>query len=133
FGRTYPGLEVVLDLDATGRRWPVPVQHAIVRIAQEALSNAGRHAQADRITVSLIEDEGQAVLEVADDGVGFDDHVRDVDHVRGGHFGLAGLRERAEALSGTVEITSAPGDGTRISARLPLKAPKGRRWLGLMG
>ena len=130
FGRTYPDLEVETDLEATGRRWPIPVQHAAVRIAQEALSNAGRHAAARHVVISLTERDGAGVLEVADDGTGFDIHLREVDHVRDGHFGLAGLRERAEALGGHLEIESAPGQGTTIRARLPLKEePRRRRFL----
>ena len=125
FGRTYPDLDLDLDLRVTGRDWPAPVQTAAYRIAQEALSNAGRHAGASGVRVTLREDGGHAVVEVADDGRGFDATTPDVDHVRAAHFGLAGLRERAAALGGEVEIDSAPGEGTRVLARLPL-AQNGR-------
>ena len=60
------------------------------------------------------------MVEVADDGRGFDTHISEVAHVRGDHFGLAGLRERAEALGGRAEVTSTPGVGTRVRAWLPL-------------
>ena len=120
FQRTAPDVEVVLALDADGRRWPVEVQHAATRIVQEALANVGRHAQAASVTLRLGERGGMAEVEVADDGRGFDTHISDVAHVRGDHFGLAGLRERADALGGRAEVTSTPGTGTRVRAWLPL-------------
>ena len=123
FADAYPGVDVELDLAAAGRAWPVAVQHAAVRIVQEALSNAGRHAGARSVRVSLGETGGAAVVEVADDGRGFDASVRDVDRVREAHFGLAGLRERADALGGRAEVASAPGRGTVVRARLPLAGP----------
>ncbi|MEM0964299.1 MAG: ATP-binding protein, partial [Bacteroidota bacterium] len=132
FSETYPEVQIDLDLAVTGRRWPASIQHAAVRIVQEALSNAGRHAEASALKVRLAEAGEHAIVEVADDGVGFDTGVSAVDHVRGGHFGLAGLRERAAGLDGTVEVASAPGRGTRILARLPLTplAPAATRWIG---
>lgn len=120
FAGTYPDVCVDVAADTTGRRWPVPVQHAAVRIVQEALSNVGRHAGASIVQVTLAEADDHAVIEVADDGRGFDTRLRDVDHVRASHFGLAGLRERAEGLGGRVEITSVPDVGTRVQASLPL-------------
>ena len=120
FARTYPDLALELDAQATGRRWPAAVQTAAYRIAQEALSNAGRHAEASRVAVSLREEDRHAVVEVRDDGRGFDAETPDLDLVRSAHFGLAGLRERAVALGGEVRITSALGEGTTVLARLPL-------------
>ena len=120
FRQSHPEVAVTLDLAADGRRWPVAVQHAATRIAQEALANVGRHADAATVRVSLADADGWATVEVADDGRGFDATVREVERVRGAHYGLAGLRERAEALGGRAEVTSRPGAGTRVRARLPL-------------
>ena len=120
FGDAQPQTEVDLDLEATGRRWPVPIQHAAVRIVQEALSNAAKHADASAVRVRLAEADGGALVEVADDGRGFDAAVADLALVRDEHFGLVGLRERAESLGGRLAVTSAPGAGTTVRAWLPL-------------
>lgn len=121
FQDAQPDTHVVLSLGASGRHWPVEIQHAATRIVQEALSNVARHAQARSVRVALGEtDDGQACIEVDDDGRGFDARISEVDHVRGDHFGLVGLRERAEALGGRAEVTSTPGLGTRVRAWLPL-------------
>lgn len=119
FRVTYPEIDLVVDLQTTGRSWPPDVQTAAFRIVQEALSNAGRHAGASTVRVALRE-ERAGIVEVEDDGRGFDTSVPDVDRVRASHFGLAGLRERAEAAGGDLTIQSAPGRGTVIRASLPL-------------
>ena len=84
------------------------------RILQECLTNALRHGAARRIDVALVRDGAALVLRVQDDGVGFDPAT-----VQGG-FGLLGMRERAAALGIALTIASAPGQGTRVEARLPL-------------
>ena len=119
FGASHPETQVHLSLDATGRGWPVEVQHAAVRIVQEALSNAGRHARAARVSVGLAEADGQAVVTVEDDGRGFDATQTEVARVRAAHYGLAGMRERAEALCGRLSVASTPA-GTQVRAVLPL-------------
>jgi signal transduction histidine kinase len=84
-----------------------------VQLAREALSNVGRHAGAATCRVSLYRTEDGAVLEVDDDGRGFDPARPSAGH------GLRNLRERAEALGGRAEITSAPGEGTRVRVTIP--------------
>ena len=84
----------------------------VFRIAQEALQNALRHAEADHIEVRLEGDgNGGLVLSVADDGQGFDPARR---AVRGRRLGLTSMEERAEELGGTLDIESAAGEGTRV-------------------
>ena len=84
----------------------------VFRIAQEALQNALRHAEAERIEVRLEGDgNGGLVLSVADDGQGFDPARR---AVRGRRLGLTSMEERAEELGGTLDIDSAAGEGTRV-------------------
>jgi signal transduction histidine kinase len=86
----------------------------VVQLAREALSNVSRHAQAATCRVSLYQDQEQAVLEVDDDGHGFDPA-----QVTGTGQGLGNLRERAERLGGKAEIHSSPGQGTRIRVEIP--------------
>jgi signal transduction histidine kinase len=81
------------------------------RIAQEALHNALRHAQAARIEVALRTEPGRLELTVTDDGVGFDPGAAGV---RSHRLGLTTMAERARAAGGTLEIASAPGSGTTV-------------------
>ncbi len=92
---------------------------ALFRIAQEALHNVEKHARARRVQVELDFDaDGPAVLlRVSDDGRGFD--PRQITPSPDGGFGLAGMRERARLVGGTLEVESAPGRGTRLLARVP--------------
>jgi len=86
-------------------------------VAQEALHNAAKHARAREVVVMLEVGASDVGLLVADDGRGFDP--------RGdfpGHLGLQSMRERALAVGGTLEIDSAPGQGTRLRARIPVSA-----------
>ena len=92
------------------QRLPPAVETALFRVVQEAVTNVVRHARASRVDI-LLEHRGDRVMAmVEDDGVGF--HPDDVD--RGERFGLQGLRERAEALGGSLTVESAPGSGTTL-------------------
>jgi signal transduction histidine kinase len=92
-------------------------KEAVYRVAQEAMHNAVKHARAHRLDVSLELGDAEVGLVVADDGRGFDTR-REFP----GHLGLQSMRERAAAVGGTLEIQSAPGEGTRLRARFPLAA-----------
>ncbi len=96
---------------------PAPMAAALYRIAQEALRNAARHANAKQVSVRLRRDGMTAVLEVADDGLGFD--VESAEERRPG-MGLFSMRERAALVNGRLSVSSAPGRGTRIVAVVPL-------------
>jgi len=87
---------------------------AFYRIVQEALNNVAKHAHASRVDILLTARDGQVVLVVEDDGVGFDPSD---ETAGGGGFGLAGMRERAALVDATVQIESAPGRGTAIFIR----------------
>jgi len=108
-------LEVELRLKGQGRVSREQME-ALLRIMQEALNNVGKHAQTDRATVALSIEQAGASLLVEDQGVGFD-----LSSMEGGGeaMGLASMRERAEMLGGTFEITSGRGKGTRVSVRMP--------------
>ncbi|HEY7076053.1 MAG TPA: GAF domain-containing sensor histidine kinase [Solirubrobacteraceae bacterium] len=88
----------------------------VFRIAQEALQNALRHADAEHIEVRLEDGRGRLRLSVADDGRGFDAAAR---AVRGRRLGLTSMEERAAELGGRLEIASEPGAGTRVSLEVP--------------
>jgi signal transduction histidine kinase len=94
------------------------VKQAVYRIAQEALHNIVKHAGATRVDVLLDCAEGRLRLEVRDNGAGFV-AAGDVP----GHLGLRSMRERAAQLGGTLTVHSAPGEGTRVVAEVPLKKP----------
>ena len=96
-----------------------PVEAAIFRIAQEALSNARKYSGTHAIRVELKSDNGDLVLLVQDWGRGFDLSSLSAEHE---HFGLVSMRERAKMLGGICQISSEPGHGTLISIRVPLEA-----------
>lgn len=95
-----------------------PAEGTLVLVAQEALSNVGRHAAASRVTVTLHSTPGLVRLTVTDDGVGFEpDGVPSASD--GGGWGLVGMRERVQAVAGRLRINAAPGRGVRVVAELP--------------
>lgn len=90
----------------------------LLRVVQEAMTNARRHGAARAIRVSLARVDGRAHVTVADDGCGFDPERLEADGVA--HFGLGFMRERMEQIDGAVTIESRPGDGTRVRLEAPL-------------
>ena len=111
---------VAVDLRAAPlARPPGPeVQVAMYRVLQEALTNVARHAAATRVDITLDAESGEVVLAVRDDGCGFDvEHATTPGDVRAG---LAGMKERVVGAGGRFSISSAPGRGARLEARLPL-------------
>jgi len=105
--------EVEVAVHGAPRRMSVAAEHHLFRIAQEALTNAVRHAQASQVSVSLTFEGDEVGLTVSDDGLG----IPPEEAGRGFHFGLAGMRERARALGTRLEVESAPGRGTTIRVR----------------
>ncbi len=93
---------------------PLEMKEALYRIAQEALNNIVKHAHADRCQLFLFERQGAIVLEVRDDGTGFD-----TSSTFPGHLGLHSMRERAIHLGGTLELSSIPAEGTQVRFVLP--------------
>jgi signal transduction histidine kinase len=109
-----------VDLDLPDERIDLPAhgRGELLHVAREALSNAARHGRATRVRVSLRREDSMLRLEVADDGIGFDP-ARPAPK---GHHGIANMRDRAEALGGSIEIISGEG-GTTIIVRVPIPAP----------
>jgi signal transduction histidine kinase len=93
-------------------------QLTIYRMVQESLTNIGKYADASEATIVLKNYENHAVVEVADNGKGFDPQ-----RIRPSTHGLAGMRHRVEAARGKLTISSTPGRGTRVSAMLPIAKP----------
>lgn len=91
------------------------VETALFRIIQESLQNVVKHAQATTVEITLRSERTGVVLAIADDGVGFDSPPGEA----AGHFGLAGMHERAELLGGTLSVRSNPGDGTLVRLHVP--------------
>lgn len=100
---------------APGTPLPPAVEVGLYRIAQEALQNALRHADATRVLLHLETSPDQVRLTVEDDGRGFA-----IEDATGSRFGLVGMRERTRLLGGSFQIESSPGAGTRITAEIPL-------------
>jgi signal transduction histidine kinase len=110
------GIPVDVTIDGEIDSVPEDLRTCVYRVIQEALTNAGRHARANRIRVAVRRQPYQLTVSIEDDGVGFSPNRH-----KGTHgIGLVGLKERITELSGLVRIDSAPGKGTRISASIPL-------------
>jgi two-component system nitrate/nitrite sensor histidine kinase NarX len=105
-GRTGVPVSVQADVQCP---LPAEVQVALYRIAQEALNNAAKHAEASRVDVRLLCDAESAQLSIQDDGQGFDAHS-----IPPGRLGLGIMRERAAAIGAELTIESEAGDGTAV-------------------
>jgi signal transduction histidine kinase len=105
-------IPVVLDV-TTEKRLAEPIEAAAYFVVSEAVTNATKHAEASRIDVSLAQRDGTLLLSIRDDGVG--------GATSGQGSGLVGLRDRVEALGGTIRIESPLGAGTLLAVELPLE------------
>jgi PAS domain S-box-containing protein len=115
------GVPCALDLDES-LELQEPYPTAAFRIVQESLANVAKHARADHVEVRVAREAGHLVMQVRDDGVGFDPQAARKPE----SLGLMGVRERAQLLEGTVRIESSPGAGTCVHVQIPLpKAPAG--------
>jgi signal transduction histidine kinase len=100
-------------------RLPPEMETALFRMCQETLSNVARHAQASAVLIQVGVERGEVVVDIEDDGKGFDE--RTVAHGDGRpHWGLMGIRERAEILGGVATVESEPEQGTHVVVRVPL-------------
>ncbi|MEV0972066.1 sensor histidine kinase [Microtetraspora glauca] len=116
------GIPAQVTITGETRSMRPEAEVALLRIAQEALANVAKHAgTASRVGLTLSYMDHQVALDVRDDGRGFDPTAR---VERDGGFGLVAMRQRIEALSGTLQIESEVGGGTGISACLPAEAPE---------
>jgi signal transduction histidine kinase/ligand-binding sensor domain-containing protein len=112
------GVEVDVDVDGSRAKIPEEMEQHLLRIAQEAVTNVLKHAGAKRIWIKLHLEARKLYLRIKDDGRGFDQSG--VFSTLGGHFGLIGMRERAERLGGELRLASHPGEGTEVEVSVPL-------------
>jgi signal transduction histidine kinase len=125
------GSPISVDLRVTGyhEKLPDDVEQNVLRIAQEAVANTLKHAHARRIWIRLELGRRRLVLSVKDDGRGFD--PAGAFATLDGHFGLLGMRERARRVGGDLDLSSHPGEGTQVTATVPLPLEnhyEGTRW-----
>jgi len=121
FTRSY-SIRTLLDVDpALGEgNFPPEMKLQLLRILQEALSNARKHGRAHQAGVSFTADNDRMSMIVVDDGCGFDPKA--VAHSDGAHYGLDFMRSRAAELGGRLDVTSEPGCGTRVTVQIPMNA-----------
>ncbi|HLU08235.1 MAG TPA: sensor histidine kinase, partial [Oceanobacillus sp.] len=111
------GAELNLHVPTQLNGIPPDIEQQLYRVAEEALNNVVRHARARRIDLKLEYTESALTLTVRDDGSGFDPSQT----AANGHYGLVGMKERAELINGSLEIKSQPGAGTIIQLTVPLQ------------
>jgi signal transduction histidine kinase len=117
-------LSLELTVPEHNEGWPSEIEHVFYRIAEEALHNIAQHARAQTLAVALKEKSGRLSLSIHDDGRGFSPDQIDPEQ----RFGLLGMRERAEAISASLSITSEPGLGTTVLlAYPPAPQPAGKK------
>jgi two-component system, NarL family, sensor histidine kinase UhpB len=109
------GITVEVAFTVTGAV-PAPVETAVYRFVQESITNISRHAKATRVVLALQEWPGLLRCEVSDNGMGFEGERRSASGL-----GLVGIRDRLDALGGTLTVRSAPGEGTQLVAVIPLE------------
>jgi len=112
--KTASGLEMHLNLEE-GERLPRPVESLLFHVAQEAIRNVQKHAQAKHVVVTLHRELGKVILAIKDDGIGF--RPQDPQGL-----GLRGIKERVDVTGGRMEVTSSPGCGALVSAEVPYEA-----------
>jgi len=114
---------IAVQVTTTGTEQPMSpaAESALLRAAQEALANVAKHAKATRVGLTLSYMEHEVALDVRDDGTGFD-RAGAAPARAGGGFGLIAMKQRIEALAGTLQVESEPGSGTAISACVPAAA-----------
>lgn len=106
------GVEIAVQSTGFHSKLPALAEHNLLRVAQEAIVNAIKHARPKKIVVALSYAAGQLQLTIRDDGIGFE--PQSVGSASGGHFGLLDMHERAEKIGGRFALNSRPGNGTEI-------------------
>jgi signal transduction histidine kinase len=116
----HPNCTIDLDLPSVDVQMPEDVILTLFRIYQEAMNNVARHAHARQVVVHYRIENQKAILEVQDNGAGFKVPSDLLHQTQMGHYGLAGMKERAETVGGVFSVRSQPGEGTVIQAVVPL-------------
>jgi signal transduction histidine kinase len=118
----FAGLETEIIADELEVRLPEEVETVCFRVAQEAITNVLRHGRATRVVIEIHLRDKKLELMIHDNGVGFDlpDAMKNV--TKGNSLGLLNMHERVELIGGQLQIITAPGQGTRVRAQIPLKS-----------
>jgi signal transduction histidine kinase len=121
------GVSVRCEFADVDRRLPTLYETALFRVSQEAISNIAKHAEAEQVLIQGNMNGDTLTIEIEDDGKGFEPSASRTPGPGGHGWGLLGITERVDALGGTVEIDSAPGQGVRlvVAVTLPPEAPRG--------
>lgn len=116
---------IMVEINANGEVEPLPsaLNSTLFRIAQEAINNIIRHSQAETVEINLSRQGENILLEVKDDGQGFDLSTVREEALQLQHLGLLGMQERAELVGGNTELFSMPGQGTQILISVPYYPP----------
>ncbi len=121
FREKVPELDIQTDLMDDRHQVPEEIRLALFRICQEALNNIIRHANATKVWIRFSIQDGEIALEIQDNGIGMPADTDFVYQTHNGHYGLAGMQERAEALGGRFTLISTPGEGTTIGVRVTVQ------------
>jgi signal transduction histidine kinase len=123
YAETWP-VRATVHVDRLHRRLPAEVELVLYRVMQEALTNIAKHASASAAAVSLSRGRNKVTLTIKDDGVGFE--LTDRPRLDGSGLGLFGMRERLALVGGELDVQSTKGEGTVITASVPLAGKRGR-------
>jgi signal transduction histidine kinase len=122
------GIDVKVEVSGPQQPLPEEMEQNLLRIAQEAVTNIVKHADARSIWIKLHTEARRLYLRVVDNGRGFEQGG--AFSAQDGHFGLIGMRERAERLGGELKLTSHPGEGTQLEVTAPLPRTAHRNGAG---
>lgn len=120
YQQKHPEVCIHLESLLNGEQLTETIQLVLYRIYQEALNNVAKHAQASQVEIQLRVEKERVLLTIRDNGVGFIPPKDWLELTQQGHLGLVGMRERAEAVGGSVKIISAPTQGTKIFVSVPV-------------
>jgi signal transduction histidine kinase len=123
YAQTWP-VTMTVHVDRLGRRLPAEVELVLYRVMQEALTNIAKHASASNARVLLSRGRNEVTLTIEDDGVGFE--LTDRPRLDGSGLGLFGMRERLALVGGDLDVQSTQGEGTVLTARVPLAGKRGK-------
>jgi signal transduction histidine kinase len=111
--------KVTFQKQGSEKRLAAPVELALYRMAQEALNNVARHAQATQAELGIHFGHAKIEMHISDNGIGFEAPNTPADFAPSGHFGLLGMYERADLIGARLTIRSTPGKGTLLTVQLP--------------
>lgn len=116
------GVKVLCEFEEPIDRLPFEMEIAVFRAVQEAINNVLRHAQAEKVLIEVAVNRGVLEVDIEDDGLGFDVASVGGPSPSGRGLGILGMHERMDLIGGASKVTSSPGNGTRVSLRVPMPA-----------